>query len=63
VSSDTPRRAWCQPKLIVLVRGTPEENVLQNCKSSGSVVNGNVGLVDWCAKSSCVSSCPQQPNT
>ena len=30
------KRAWKKPELIVLVRGTPEEAVLQNCKGGGS---------------------------
>jgi len=28
------RKKWTQPQLIVLGRGTPEENVLAGCKTS-----------------------------
>lgn len=28
------RKKWIQPQLIVLGRGTPEENVLAGCKTS-----------------------------
>jgi hypothetical protein len=28
------RKKWSQPQLIVLGRGTPEENVLGGCKTS-----------------------------
>jgi hypothetical protein len=28
------RKSWAQPKLIVLVRGTPDENVLQACRGT-----------------------------
>ena len=28
------RKKWIQPKLIVLGRGTPEENVLAGCKTA-----------------------------
>jgi len=28
------RKKWIQPQLIVLGRGTPEENVLGGCKTS-----------------------------
>lgn len=28
------RKKWIQPQLIVLGRGTPEENVLRGCKTS-----------------------------
>lgn len=30
------RKKWCKPQLIVLGRGTPEENVLANCKSAAA---------------------------
>jgi hypothetical protein len=31
------RRAWSKPELIVIVRGKPEEAVLQTCKTWGEV--------------------------
>ena len=29
-----PKKKWEKPKLVVLVRGKPEERVLQACKSN-----------------------------
>ncbi len=31
--SDTTKREWITPQLIVLGRGRPEESVLANCKT------------------------------
>ena len=31
--TDTTKKAWFKPELIVLVRGKPEERVLTECKS------------------------------
>lgn len=31
---ENKRKKWMQPRLIVLGRGTPEENVLAGCKTS-----------------------------
>lgn len=31
-----PKKKWKMPKLIVLLRGRPEEGVLQACKAGGS---------------------------
>jgi hypothetical protein len=31
---ENKRKKWIQPQLIVLGRGTPEENVLAGCKTS-----------------------------
>ena len=43
------RRRWQTPRLEVLVRGNPEEAILQSCKAPGSVgpvnVNSNCTLV------------------
>ena len=39
------KRQWSKPQLIVLGRGTPEENVLKGCKlslSSGAELTGCV---------------------
>jgi hypothetical protein len=38
----TQRKQWHQPGLIVLVRGTPEEAVLQFCKA-GPATGGKSG--------------------
>lgn len=35
----TAKSEWGTPKLIVLGRGTPEENVLMGCKNSGGAGN------------------------
>ncbi len=34
------KKKWLKPKLIVLVRGRTEENVLSSCKTSGSGMGG-----------------------
>lgn|GEM_PF-6122110 len=31
-----PKKKWQKPKLIVLVRGTPQMSILQACKSDSS---------------------------
>ena len=31
------KKQWSKPQLIVLGRGTPEENVLKNCKAGNAV--------------------------
>lgn len=31
------KRLWTKPQLIVLTRGTPEENVLTHCKRIGNI--------------------------
>jgi hypothetical protein len=33
--TNTEKRVWTQPKLTILVRGKPEENVLVACKAVG----------------------------
>jgi hypothetical protein len=38
--ASTERRVWTQPKLKILVRGKPEENVLIACKHAG--LNGPI---------------------
>ena len=35
--SDTPRKKWTTPKLVVLVRGRPEELILDVCKRKGDL--------------------------
>ena len=41
---------WGKPKLIILVRGRPEERVLTYCKLLGSPPTGPGGQLDysWC---------------
>ncbi len=57
-------KCWSQPKLIVLVRGTAEENVLQGCKATLSTT-GNGPTNGACFKNqvACVSPCPQLGNS
>ncbi len=31
------KRQWTRPKLVILTKGTPEENVLTHCKRIGFV--------------------------
>jgi hypothetical protein len=45
------RKKWIQPQLIVLGRGTPEENVLAGCKTSK-----NTGM------SATIKSCKKKKN-
>jgi hypothetical protein len=33
--TDTTKKAWFRPELIVLVRGRPEEAILNACKGNG----------------------------
>ena len=42
------RKNWIQPQLIVLGRGTPEENVLAGCKTSKNT--GSAATVNNCKK-------------
>ena len=42
------RKKWIQPQLIVLGRGTPEENVLAGCKTSK--LTGTSATVTSCKK-------------
>jgi hypothetical protein len=49
----TGKREWITPKLIVLGRGTPEENVLQFCKTQGPGQMGPGGTIDRCRIINC----------
>jgi len=67
--SPSKRQPWSQPQLVVLVRGTPEENVLMGCKG-GTVVDGNAAQNGGCYKTQspgdpfpCMSPCPQATNS
>lgn len=31
-----PKQKWVKPELVVLVRGRPEEAILQGCRTDGS---------------------------
>jgi hypothetical protein len=42
------RKKWIPPQLIVLGRGTPEENVLRGCKTS--TLTGNSAKYTGCIK-------------
>jgi ribosomal protein L6P/L9E len=42
------RKKWTQPQLIVLGRGTPEENVLAGCKTSK--LAGSAATIRSCRK-------------
>ena len=42
------REKWIQPQLIVLGRGTPEENVLAGCKTSK--LTGATTVKNGCCK-------------
>ena len=42
------KEKWTQPQLIVLGRGTPEENVLAGCKTSK--LAGSAATVTSCKK-------------
>jgi hypothetical protein len=43
------RKPWIRPQLIVLGRGTPEENVLRGCKTSK--LTGRQATKTGCCKS------------
>jgi hypothetical protein len=49
------REKWIQPQLIVLGRGTPEENVLIGCKTSK--LTGRSATVISCKKQKNKTTC------
>ena len=58
------KKKWTKPKLIVLVRGKPEEGVLTSCKIGGSI--GPESAVDTCATEKpepCKESCSSDIST
>lgn len=60
------RRAWSQPTLIVLVRGTPQESVLAGCKGGSQIFLNNAAANGACIKNSkfgCIEPCPQIDNS
>ena len=48
------KKKWERPKLIVLARGNPEENVLAGCKNSGGA-SGPSQYQSRCSKQATVS--------
>jgi hypothetical protein len=65
---EAQKKAWEKPQLIVLARGTPEENVLTHCKTMNpnQAVQGPADLIqqDTCAhgvKGNC-SNCQSRAN-
>jgi hypothetical protein len=46
-----PKKKWMKPKLIVLIKGRPEEAVLQQCKGDGgwygATSSENDCLANW----------------
>jgi hypothetical protein len=53
--TNTAKRAWMQPKLKILVRGKPEENVLTVCKTGGQIGPGSTGCILTLAPPGCES--------
>jgi hypothetical protein len=49
------RKKWIQPQLIVLGRGTPEENVLAGCKTS--TLTSMLATINSCKKKSTKTAC------
>jgi hypothetical protein len=49
------RKKWIRPQLIVLGRGTPEENVLAGCKTSK--LTGAAATITSCKKKSTKKAC------
>lgn len=41
--TDKTKKAWAKPELIVLVRGKPEEAVLNACKGDGPPTSSGQG--------------------
>ena len=51
------RKTWSRPELIVIVRGGPEEAVLDVCKTAIGIV-GPLSLHSKCSRNaSCVQKC------
>ncbi len=55
------KRAWRQPKLIVLLRARPEENVLLACK--GTFVSGPQRPGNWACSHPAFGPCHSQANS
>ena len=55
---------WTKPKLIVLVRGKPEESVLQGCKTrDGGGPEGDAGACGGWYNPECPMRCEQFPSS
>lgn len=56
----TQKKQWHQPELVVLVRGTPEEAVLQGCRAGPGdpgVGGSNASLGPGCGYNACTEQC------
>jgi len=49
------RKKWIRPQLIVLGRGTPEENVLAGCKTKK--LSGSAATINSCKKQKNLKKC------
>jgi len=55
------KRAWQQPKLLVLIRARPEENVLLACK--GTFASGPQRPQGWACAHPAFGPCQSQANS
>jgi hypothetical protein len=51
------RKKWLQPQLIVLGRGTPEENVLTGCKIKNKMSGRNAAKTNCKKNVGCGGTC------
>jgi hypothetical protein len=56
------QKTWIQPQLIVLGRGTPEENVLAGCKLTKTGITGAGSKKTDCKKKASGTNCKSQCN-
>ena len=56
------KKNWKKPELVVLVKGTSDENVLMHCKA-GSGTIGPDRYVNWCKFDDCTTNCELAPTT
>ncbi len=57
-------KRWTKPRLIVLARGTPEENVLDGCKLSGNPrVGPDSNMQVGCARQNGCGACQSRSGT
>lgn len=57
---ENQKKSWEKPQLIVLARGTPEENVLEGCKTMNpnqAMTGPNQSLQDTCAYGDANKNC------
>jgi hypothetical protein len=50
------KKTWEKPKLIILMRGRPEEMVLTNCKGT-NFVGGRLNNYNSCRRLFCLALC------